>query len=108
MYNLPRTVLERRVYVSVRGLVCRKLPWEVFESDVCARLSGRCAHNMCESNHVAQCLCECVGGHSEGACGKLEEAKWPSEHVNELKVSAANYSPASLLVWQRGHSLLMV
>lgn len=76
-----------------RGKVCRCVC-------VCA--------NLCESNRVAQRLCECVGGGGEGECGELEGAKRTSVHVNELKVSAANYSPASLLVWQRGHSLLMV
>lgn len=53
------------------------------------------------------CVSVWAGG-GEGDCGMLVEAKWASVHVNELKVFAANYSPVSLLVWQRGHSLLMV
>lgn len=29
MCNLPRVLLERGVYVSVRGHVCRRIPWDV-------------------------------------------------------------------------------
>lgn len=66
--------------------------------------------NLCESNHVAQRLCVSACGR---AAARGNAASWRKQNGRAYmwtswKVSAANYSPAPLLVWQRGHSLLMV
>lgn len=61
---------------------------------------GVCATCVIQTMWLSICVSVWVGGIGEGECGKLEGAKWASVHVNELKVSAANYSPESLLVWQ--------
>lgn len=60
---------------------------------------GVCA-NLCESNHVARRLCVSACGRvaARGECGKLEEAKRASVHVNELKKSLLLIT-ASRLCW---------
>lgn len=66
-------------------------------------------HTTCVNQTMWLSICVSVWADgSEKECGMLVEAKSVIIHENERKVSAANYSPASLLVWQRGHRLLMV
>lgn len=68
MYSLLMVLLARGVYVSVQGLACKICLGICADKmrKVCAWLLCRCAHKLCESNHVARRLCECVGGQQWG------------------------------------------
>lgn len=111
MYSLLMALLARGVYVSVRGLVCRICLEMCAEKMRKVCVPGWCVGvpTTCVNRTMWLGVCASVWAcGSEEECGMLVEAKWSSLHMKEMIVSAANYSPASLLVLQRGHRLLMV